>query len=139
MNKYERILLLQPTQKALVYDCIQSLLTHRNCTMRLYSSEAVEKLAQKYIARGGIITVLKESVLLEYGLAIFQAEGAKATVVKDRYLNEWSSAYTVRMYNKLPKKYEEMLMVHELKKCDGKHKTLEELFACKSCDLLFTN
>jgi hypothetical protein len=77
--------------------------------MKLYSSEAVEKLAEKYIARGGTITKLRDSVLLEYGLAIFQAEGAKATVVRDKFLNEWSSAYVVRMYNKLPKKYEQML------------------------------
>lgn len=103
--------------------------------MKLYSSEAVEKLAQKYIARGGIITVLKESVLLEYGLAIFQAEGAKATVVQDKYLNEWNSAYTVRMYNKLPKKYEQMLM-KKLQECDGVHSTVEELCKCKSCEIL---
>lgn len=86
--------------------------------MNLYSSEAVEKLAQKYIARGGTITKLAESVLLEYGLAVFQAEGAKATVVRDHFLNEWSSAYVVRMYNKLPKKYEKMIeSVHECIEC----------------------
>lgn len=77
--------------------------------MKLYSSEAVEKLAEKYLARGGTVTKLADSVLLEYGLAIFQAEGAKATVVKDKYLNAWSSAYTVKMYNVLPKKYALML------------------------------
>ena len=107
--------------------------------MRLYSSEAVEKLADKYIARGGTVTKLRDSVLLEYGLAVFQAEGAKSTVVKDQYLNSWSSAYTVRMYNKLPKKYEDMILVHELKMCDGEHETLKELYECKSCDRLFSN
>ena len=81
--------------------------------MKLYSNTAVENLAEQYRARGGTITKLRESVLLEYGLAVFQASGAKSTVVRDKYLNEWSSAYIVRMYNKLPKKYEKMLEEHE--------------------------
>ena len=103
--------------------------------MKLYSSSAVEKLAEKYIARGGIITVLEESVLLEYGLAIFQAEGAKSAVIQDHFLNEWSSAYRVRMYNVLPKKYEKLLL-KKLLECDGVHDTVEDIVKCKSCEIL---
>ena len=131
-------MLLQPHDKKVGAHCLYTLLTFRGNTMKLYSSEAVENLAQKYIARGGIITVLEESVLLEYGLAIFQADGAKSTVVRDKFLNEWSSAYIVRMYNKLPKKYEQMLL-KKMQECDGVHDTVEEICKCKSCELVLVN
>lgn len=103
--------------------------------MKLYTSEAVEKLAEQYRARGGVITKLADSVLLEYGLAIFQATGAKSAVVRDVFLNEWSSAYAVRSYNVLPKKYQKMLL-SKLTECSGEHDTIKELCQCPSCELL---
>lgn len=78
--------------------------------MTLYDMTAVDTLAKKYIERGGNVHVIQDGSLLDYGLAIFTADGCKATVVRERYLNEWSSAYTLRMYNKLPEKYKKMIV-----------------------------
>ena len=77
--------------------------------MKLYSNTAVEKLANKYIEKGGFINKITDSVLLEYGLAIFSGDNLISCIVKDVYINEWSSAYSVKFYNKLPKKYQLIL------------------------------
>lgn len=77
--------------------------------MKLYSSEAVEKLAEKYIAKGGEITPIREGSLLEYGLAIFHGDGLKTAVIQEKYLNAWSSAYTCRVFNRMPAKYAQMI------------------------------
>lgn len=73
--------------------------------MKLYSNHAVEKLEDRYKEKGGEVVVLKDGCLLKYGLAIFKGDGLKSAVVRDIYLNSWSSAYSVRFYNELPKKY----------------------------------
>ena len=77
--------------------------------VKLYSSTAVENLIERYANKGGKIVKLKDSALLEYGLAICMGDKLKYCVIKDQYLNEWSSAYVARFYNKLPKKYAIML------------------------------
>lgn len=74
--------------------------------MKLYSNQAVEKLANQYIEKGGFIDKIEDSTLLEYGLAIFSGDKLKFAIVKDIFINEWSSGYSVRFYNKLPKKYQ---------------------------------
>lgn len=64
----------------------------------------VEKLMQVYIERGGEVIELVPGVL-GYGLTVLQGEGLKTCVVKEIYLNEWSSTHTLRFYNECPKKY----------------------------------
>lgn len=76
--------------------------------MNLYSLEAIENIMNKYCERGGEITTIKEGCL-GYGLMVLHGEGLKTTIIKEVYLNEWSSGHTVRMYNKIPKKYEKLL------------------------------
>ena len=73
---------------------------------KIYNSQAVDKIVDRYINRGGEIEVIKEGCLLEYGLAICLGDKLKYFIIKEIYLNEWSSGYIVRFYNKLPKKYE---------------------------------
>lgn len=77
--------------------------------MKLYSEEAVSKLAERYQAKGGEITPITEGSLMAYGLAILHGEGLKTAIVKEKYLNAWSSAYTCRVFNRMPKVYAEML------------------------------
>lgn len=77
--------------------------------MKLYTLSAVENLMNKYLELGGTVDILDEGSLV-YGLVICQAEGKKLAVIKEVYLNEWSSAQTIRFYNKLPKKYEKLLV-----------------------------
>lgn len=77
--------------------------------MTLYTSKAVDDLADWYIENDGEIYTIEDGSLLQFGLGIFIARNLKTAIVKEVYLNEWSSAYTIRLYNKCPKKYQEML------------------------------
>ena len=76
--------------------------------MTLYSFTAVEQLMNEYYDRGGLVEIIEEGVL-GYGFLIMHGTGLKTSIVKEVYLNEWSSAHTIRMYNKMPKKYEHIL------------------------------
>jgi len=73
----------------------------------LFSSSEISKLINQYLNLGGYITEIEEGSL-GHGNLIISAPGYKHVVVKEIYLNEWSSAHTVRFYNKLPKKYENL-------------------------------
>ena len=86
--------------------------------MKMYSLKACENLMEQYIKKNGEAVTLKEGCL-GLGLVICFGEGLKTTIIKEVYLNEWSSGHAVRMYNKMPKKYEEML--------ENLEKELEEL------------
>lgn len=74
---------------------------------KLYTLSAVEKLAEKYHAKGGQVVIVKEGVLLDD--MVMLGEGLKTAIIKSVFLNEWSSAYSVRFYNRLPKKYESII------------------------------
>lgn len=80
---------------------------------KLYTCEAVENLVQRYADKGGEVTEIEEGCL-GYGFLILHGEGLKTAVVKEVYLNEWSSAHTIRMYNKCPKKYAKMIEEKEM-------------------------
>ena len=72
--------------------------------MKLYSLEAINKLADHYINKAdGQAIVTEEGTLLDNML--FVAPGLKTVVATVKYLNDSSSAYTVRQYNKTPDKY----------------------------------
>lgn len=74
----------------------------------LYSCTAVENLARRYYEKGGeVIEVVPGSI--GYGITIMYGEGLKTTVVKEVYVNEWSSAHKIRTYKKMPEKYRQML------------------------------
>ena len=76
--------------------------------MTLYSYRDAEKLMNRYIDQGGDIHILDEGSLV-YGLVICEGEGLKTAVIREVYLNPWSSAQSIRLYNKTPKKYEKMI------------------------------
>lgn len=80
---------------------------------QLYTCKAVEGLVQRYADRGGEITEIEEGSL-GYGFLILHGEGLKTAVVKEVGLNAWSSAHTIRMYNKCPKKYAKMIEEKEM-------------------------
>lgn len=76
--------------------------------MQLYSLSACEKLINRYAERGGEIHTIEEGSL-GLGLMILTGPDLKTTVIQEVYLNAWSSGHKVRMYNKCPKKYQEMI------------------------------
>lgn len=75
---------------------------------KLYSCSAVEDLFTRYVENGGEILEI-EPGSLGYGLTICYGEGLKTAVIKEVYVNPWSSGHTVRFYNEMPKKYSEMI------------------------------
>lgn len=74
----------------------------------LYTCGAVEKLTQRYYEKGGEVIEV-EPGSLGYGLTIMYGQGLKTTVVKEVYINAWSSGHKIRMYKKMPAKYKKML------------------------------
>lgn len=79
--------------------------------MTLYESKAVDKLIEEYYNRDPDtqIFVIEEGSLLGYGLAIVTGHNLKTLIIQEAYLNSWSSAYKIRLYNKTPKKYQKII------------------------------
>lgn len=74
----------------------------------LYTLEAVNQTVNKWIEAGGEISTVEDGVL-GWGLTICNGDGLKTAVITEVPLNCWSSAHTIRIYNKMPKKYKAML------------------------------
>jgi hypothetical protein len=72
--------------------------------MQTFTSTAVQSLIDQYIDKGGDIHEIEEGVL-GFGTIILSAIGYKYAIIKEVYLNSWSSGHTIKFYNKLPKKY----------------------------------
>lgn len=73
--------------------------------MKLYGYKEIENLINRYIKKGGEMYEIKEGTL-GYGELLLYGEGLKTIVVKEVYINSWSSGHSIRRYNKIPKKYE---------------------------------
>lgn len=76
---------------------------------QLYTTTAVERFISRSVENGQEIYELIEGTL-GYGLTVITpTDKYKGAVIKEVYLNPWSSAHTVRHYSKLPQKYEKMI------------------------------
>lgn len=76
--------------------------------MTIYSNKVVQDVIDNYIKKDGEVTEVIEGCL-GYGTTICIGDGLKSTIIQEVFLNSWSSGHTIRMYNKLPKKYEKLL------------------------------
>jgi len=76
--------------------------------MNTYTNEAVQNLINKYIDKDGEILEVIEGCL-GYGTTICSAYGCKYAVIEEIFLNSWSSTHTIKFYNNLPKKYNNLL------------------------------
>ena len=77
--------------------------------MALYSKTAVDNLIQKYDNKTGgnfDIYTIPGSLLDNY---IIIAGGYKTAIIKEVYINCWTSAYKITMYNKIPAKYAKVI------------------------------
>lgn len=78
--------------------------------MYLYSCEEIDQLLNRYTEADGEILQMREGVLGHGDLLLYDKKGKlKTIVIHEVYLNEWSSAHTVRKYNKCPKKYQDLI------------------------------
>lgn len=82
----------------------------------LYTSSSVEKLINDYLDAGGELLQIEEGTL-GHGYALLYDEGGhlRFFVIKEVYINEWTSGHKVRGYNKIPAKYQAIIdrMVHD--------------------------
>lgn len=76
--------------------------------MKLYSYTKAVEIMNRYAELNGDIHILDEGCLV-YGLVVCEGEGLKTAVIKEVYLNPWSSGQSIRFYNKTPKKYAKMI------------------------------
>lgn len=81
----------------------------RQKTMKIYTFQAAEKLIQKYSELENSQVIQTDEGSLGIGDWICTAPGKKTAIIKEVFLNEWSSGQTIKLYNKTPKKYIEIL------------------------------
>lgn len=78
--------------------------------MNIYSCESIQRLIDRYTESGGQILQIQEGILGYGDLLLYSQTGdLKTIVVRESFLNEWSSAHTIRIYNKCPKKYQRLI------------------------------
>ena len=81
--------------------------------MNHYSYQQVDNLIERYTNKGGEALQTSEGVLGSGDWLLYDFGGKlKFIVIREIYLNSWSSAHTVRMYNRIPKKYQKILNEH---------------------------
>ncbi len=74
--------------------------------MDYYKLSTCEELIDKYVNEfNGECTTLEEGCLGLGLVLLHNAKGKKTILIKEFYLNSQSSGHTIRMYNKMPKKY----------------------------------
>lgn len=90
----------------------------------MYSISAGQNFIDKYEAKAGdsfkawtVAGCLADSYIL-------QGDGLKTVIIKECFLNEWSSGYTIRLYNKTPAKYEKIINLL----IDGDEQKASDLF-----------
>ena len=78
--------------------------------MSKYTLQACEKLISKYVneLNGNCITIAEGSLGLGTVL-LYGAAGKKSVLIQEFFISAWSSGHKVRMYNKLPKKYQKLI------------------------------
>lgn len=81
--------------------------------MNLYSVSSVERFIAGYLEQGGMIIQMNEGSLGCGDVLLYDPSGRyKTCVIREIYLNEWSSAQTVRQYNRTPKKFQKIIDEH---------------------------
>ena len=88
----------------------------------LYTLRAVDKLITDAIEIYGAEVYTLEGSLLDN--FIITGEKIKTYIVKEVYLNEWSSAYNIRSYNEIPEKYKKVIDLIE----NGEQERAEKIF-----------
>ncbi len=74
--------------------------------MNNYSLKDCENLIEKYVSEfNGESLIVDEGVLGLGTILLHSAKGKKTIIIKEYFVSSWSSGHSIRMYNKIPKKY----------------------------------
>lgn len=105
---WDRINNMSPSELNALYQIVKALPDDRD---KYYDSDYVQRLINKYYDTDSTTELyqIQEGCLLEYGLLIITADKCKTAIIKECYINSQSSGYSVRLYRKTPKKYQEMI------------------------------
>jgi hypothetical protein len=76
--------------------------------MKNLTVSQVDNLISQYLNKNGELLQIEEGSL-GHGFLILQGEGLKTTIVKEVFISAWASGHEVTMYNKLPKKYQQII------------------------------
>lgn len=78
--------------------------------MKTYTLKSCEELIDRYVNQyNGELTVIDEGCLGLGLILLHNAQGKKTIVIREVYVNAWVSTHTIRKYNKIPKKYNQLL------------------------------
>ncbi len=78
--------------------------------MKLYNLTTCEELIQTYINKyEGELYQIYEGTLGLGKLILYNGNKRKSIIIEEVFLNHWSSAHKIRMYNELPKKYKTLI------------------------------
>ena len=75
----------------------------------MYNYQQIDKLIERYSNIENSETIQLSEGVLGSGNCILTAPGKKTAIIKEVYVNAWQSTHTVKMYNKIPKKYQSIL------------------------------
>lgn len=79
----------------------------------MYTTTQIDELIQHYLSKGGEVFQIEEGTL-GHGYLVLWAPGCKFATVKEKYLNEWSSAHTVRLSHKIGAKAAKIVGFNEV-------------------------
>ena len=80
----------------------------------MYTTTAAENLISRYLDQGGEMLQLREGSLGAGDVLLYDLSGRlKCYVIREGCLNEWTSAHTIRGYNRIPEKYRRMIEQEE--------------------------
>lgn len=87
----------------------------------LYSitNEQISDMIDRYLGYDGAIYTIEGSLNDNY---ILTAEGKKTVIIREQYLNDWSSCNVIKRYNKCPKKYKRIMELLDNGEDDKAHK-----------------
>lgn len=78
--------------------------------MTNYSLKGCEELINTYVhSYKGEISTIEEGCLGLGTVLLHSAIGKKSIIIKEFFINSWNSGHSIKMYNKLPKKYQKYI------------------------------
>jgi len=78
----------------------------------MYNYQQIDKLINRYSQIENSETIQIREGILGSGDWILTAPGKKTAIIKEVFVNEWNSTHTLKMYNKIPKKYQKIIDNH---------------------------
>ena len=76
----------------------------------MYNYQQIDKLINRYLELENNEVLQTREGILGSGDWICTAPGKKTAIINEVFVNSWQSTHTVKMYNKIPKKYAKILI-----------------------------